>query len=644
MIPHPITIDFETEAIQPRPHYPPKPIGVSIKILGQKAHYYAWGHTTENNCTFNEARLALAQVWYHADGLLFQNGKFDADVAETFMGMPRMPWSHYHDTMFLLFLDDPNQKELSLKPSAERILKMPPEEQDAVADWLIAKQPVPGVKISKSKTSDFYFMKYLKYAPGALVGKYADGDVIRTEKLFAYLYPKTKSRKMLEAYDRERQLMPILLGMEREGVPIAAGRLHNDVMSYAGTQSLIDSWLRKQLKDNSVNLDSGPELAKALEKSGKLIKKGLPQTDAGHYQTNKIALLNAVTDKTMLAVLQYRAQLNTCMSTFMLPWLITAEQSNGLIYTTWNQVKAPNSHADHVGARTGRLSSTPNFQNIPKIFAVLFRHEAQALKLLNWKEFPKSPIDLFLLPKIRSYITPFPDEVFLDRDYSQQELRILAHFDGGSLMTAYINDPWMDIHTYAQETLASQGLIYDRGRVKNTNFGLVYGMGNAALALRNKMPVDEAKILKKAMMRLYPGLEEMYDDMKCRARNDLPFRTWGGREYYCEPPSWSKKFKRPMTFEYKMVNGLIQGSAADCTKEAIIRFHDVKDSSWRMLLSLHDEEAISAPKQDAAEAMDTLRWTMESVEFSVPMLSEGSMSDTNWNEKKPYDKKGVLCG
>lgn len=84
--PKPITIDLETFRIEPRPHYPPKPVGVSIKYPGKAAKYYAWGHPTKNNCTFEEGCAALARAYSDGekgDGLLFQNGKFDTDVAES---------------------------------------------------------------------------------------------------------------------------------------------------------------------------------------------------------------------------------------------------------------------------------------------------------------------------------------------------------------------------------------------------------------------------------------------------------------------------------------------------------------------------------------------------------------------------------
>jgi len=643
-LPKPVVVDFETVGINDRPNYPPPPVGVSIKWPGKKPRYLAWGHIQGNNCSWGEAQRALAEAWVHDGGLLFQNGKFDVDVAEVHMDLPVPDWNRIHDTLFLLFLDDPHQQELGLKPSAFRLLDIPPDEQDEVADWLIQNQPIRGVKITRSKSSDHYFGRYICLVPPEIVGKYANGDTDRTDRIFTHLWAKTKDRGMLGAYDRERRLMPILLKMERRGVPVDLPRLRRDVPDYSGWLTKIDAWLIKTLKAPAdINLDSGEQLVQAMVAAGKADADLLPRTPTGKYQTNKEALMQGVTDKVVLAVLKYRTQLHTCMNTFMKPWLAMAERSSGLIYTTWNQVKAPSGDSN-VGARTGRLSSTPNFQNIPKEFTPIFKHDepdqakAGHLPKCPWPDLPK-------LPLVRSYVVPFKGHVFIDRDYSQQEPRILAHFDGGSLMQKYLEDNWVDFHDYAKAELEKMGKFYDRKPVKNTNLGLIYGMGVGKLAAKNNMPVEESSELKKAILKLYPGLADMYKDMKRRAKANEPVRTWGGREYYCEPPKLVDG--RIREFDYKLVNVLIQGSAADCTKEGIIRFDDAcvkmkRDDEWYLVLNVHDQLTASVPKRDMKEAMEVLRQAMESVEFDVPILSEGSISITNWAELVDYDKKGRL--
>ena len=140
----PTTIDFETQAISPRPHYPPVPVGVAIWEPGRKPEYLAWGHPTENNCTLAQAKTKLKALWGRE--LLFHNAKFDLDVAETHLGLPLPPWERVHDTLYLLFLHNPHALSLSLKPASESLLGMPPEEQDAVKAWLLAQGIIKSLK------------------------------------------------------------------------------------------------------------------------------------------------------------------------------------------------------------------------------------------------------------------------------------------------------------------------------------------------------------------------------------------------------------------------------------------------------------------------------------------------------------------
>jgi DNA polymerase-1 len=316
--------------------------------------------------------------------------------------------------------------------------------------------------------------------------------------------------------------------------------------------------------------------------------------------------------------------------------MATAPGADSRIFTTWNQVKSSEG-ADAVGTKTGRLSATW-FMNMPKEFNPLFAHEEP--DPVKRQKLPKCPIaGLPSLPLCRGYIVPWSkDHVLIDRDYSQQEPRILAHFDGGALMEKYLENPWIDFHDYAKAELEAMGKLYDRKPVKNTNLGLIYGMGVGKLAAKNDMTVEEAGELKKAILLLYPGLKDMYKDMRVRAETGVPIRTWGGREYYCEEPvlhdnKWIK-------FDYKMVNKLIQGSAADCTKEAIIRYWKNKAPEDRLYLLVHDEMLASVPKKRRDLAMAIMREAMESIEFDVPMLTEGDVSEESWAALQTYDKKG----
>lgn len=634
-------IDFETLKIKARPVYPPVPVGVSILMPGKKPHYLAWGHLDGNNCSWAEAYKALKAIWDDKSlQITGQNLKFDLDVAEVHFGLALPDWRRIEDTMFLIFLDDPHQIELGLKPSAERLLGEPPEEQDEVIEWLVKNQPLKaqGIRMNRGKAGEHYAGAYVAYAPGTLTGKYADGDTRRTRDIFNLLWPKTRDREMLGAYDTERELLPILLRMERRGIWCDFEKLKADMAKYRRIQAQVDQWIVKKLKAPAdINLDSGEEVMAAMLACGIADRDKALVTAGGKISTSKDSLNAAIADRAFLGIWRYRAGLKTCLNTFMQPWLEECERTGGTISTSWNQVKSPAGNSA-VGTRTGRLSAS-RFMNMPKEFNAIFRHENPGDKKL-----PVCPIkDLPSLPWVRSYIAPFPGHVLVDRDYSQQEPRILAHFDGGALQDKYNENPWIDFHDYAKAELEIMGLFYDRRPVKNTNLGLIYGMGVGTLAERNDQTYDEAKILKAAILKLYPGLADMYKEMKQRYQAGQPLRTWGGREYYCEPPRLFQG--RIVHYDYKMVNILIQGSAADCTKRAVINWDRAvhaagKQDEWFLILNVHDQLTASVPIKELTPGMMMMKDSMESVSFDVPMLSEGAISFTNWAELKDWDKKG----
>lgn len=605
----PVVIDFETKPIAAWPDYPPKPVGVSIRLpKDRKAKYYAWGHPTENNCSYEDALQVMKAIWASGEPILCHNAKFDLDVAETHMGLALPSWERIHDTMFLIFLNDPHSPNLKLKPAAERLLGLPPEEQDAVRDWCIAEKLIP--RNAKE------FGHLICQAPGALVGKYANGDVDRTLKLFEKLYPAIVARGMLGAYERERKLLPILLRNEHQGVQVDLAKMREDDAKYEKAQQAIDSWLKDQLcVPPEFNLDSDDQLADALVATGKADPSLFDLTPTGKRSTAKDSLIGAVTDKAVLGGLRYRASLATAYGTFLHPWYLEAEACGGIVHPSWNQVRQAGYGKDTAGARTGRLSAS-RFMNVPKEFKA---------------EHPDYIPGLPTLPFMRLYMQAFKGEAWGKRDYMQQELRVLGHFGDGVLMQRFQEDPSLDVHVLAADLITQQfGVPVTRRETKTLGFGLLYGMGLGSLAQRLGTDLDVAKTIKKAYLGIFPELAELQQTLKHYAKSGQPLRTWGGREYYVEEPKVVGN--RLRTFEYKLLNYLIQGSSADCTKEAIIRYDSVKKDG-RFVLTVHDEINISAPKKAIQSEMKILYEAMKSVEFDVPMLSDGGIGP-NWGALK----------
>lgn len=618
----PIGLDFETMPIRPRPDYPPKPVSFSLQLPGEKKpKFYAWGHMTGgNNCSFADAKRVLTSAYKQvseATPLLCQNAKFDMDVAEEFFGLKVPPWHNFHDTMFLLFLDDPHSRSLSLKPAAERLLGMPPEEQDKVKEWLLANKKqleadfpeiielYEGIKPSNVGA-------FIAYAPGNIVQPYGDGDVVRTVKLFKKLYKDVCiDRGMLEPYNRERRLLPILLRNEREGIRVDTKALQRDQPVYEAAQAKTDAWIRKALKAPGLDLDKDADMANALEAVDALSEWTL--TPTGRKSVSKKNMkLSHFRDRKLAAAYSYRQKCATVLETFIRPW--QRYTKGGIMHTTWNQVRQPKG-TDNGGTRTGRPSTEkPNFLNMPK--AIKDEDEMGGFIM------PTHIKDLPQLPRIRSYILPdSPKHLIGRRDYNQQELRVLAHFEDGALMRAYLEDPRLDVHEFARQMILQlTGRDVGRGFTKTLNFGFIYGQGLGSLAEKLQKTVDEVKQVRNAQMQALPGFKLLNDGVKKIANSGQYITTWGGRQYYKEPGVLVQG--RMMDFAYKLLNYLIQGSSADITKEAIIRYDDVRKDG-RLLLTVYDEIDISAPKAALKAEMLRLRECMMSIELDVPLLSDG---------------------
>lgn len=633
-------VDFETDPIEPRPDYPPEPVGVSIKKPGKKSKYFAWGHHTgKNNCTKADGERALQAVWKQ-DTILFHHAKFDVDVAQEHMGCGPIPWERVHDTMFLLFLHDPHAPDFKLKPASERILGMAPEERDEVEEWLWAhrKQLCEEFQLDTRYVDDKgkpYINKrskmgmFIAYAPGDIAGRYANGDTDRTEGLFKHIWPRVMDRGMEEAYDRERELLPILLDNERVGVRVDLRGLRRDIKLYSGATEAADAWLRKRLKAPNLSLDNDADVAEALSRAKVIDDTSWTLTATGRRSVSKKNLLPEMyKDPRVAAAFGYRNRLQTCLKMFMFPWERQASaRPDRHVSTNWNQVRQSGGGADPTGTRTGRPStSNPNFLNISKTWD----------DKDDGYEHPEF-LNVDPLPLVRRYILPDDGDVFCHRDYNGQELRLLGHFEDATLMEAYQNDPRMDVHDHVRQLIEDiAGLTYQRTQVKITNFRRIYGGGAPATAGALNVSLEIAKQLLTAHGKALPGVQQLSKQIAALSKGGEPITTWGGREYYVEPPRFDKRYNRHMTYEYKLLNYLIQGSAADVTKEAIIRYHNHPKRDSRFLVTVYDEINISARKDIARQQMQVLRESMEGIECDVPMLTDGK-TGLNWAALKKYE-------
>jgi DNA polymerase I-like protein with 3'-5' exonuclease and polymerase domains len=624
------TIDFETHAIEKRPEYPPKPVGVSIKLPGKKSRYFAWDHPEGNNCTKQDAINALKTVWRPGKGVLFFNGKFDVDVGETHLGMPRLPALEMHDTMFMMFLRDPHSRELGLKPLAERFLGVPPTEQDDVKEWILERKNRQALIEAHGKFTPSQWGKHIAQAPGHLVGRYACGDTDRTWDLFKDSWDYViNQHDMLAAYQREQKVMPIFLDNERVGIRVDVRALRRDLAMYEAALEKVDAWLRKRLKRPALSMDNDTQMLEALLSAKVVLEEDLMLTPTGKFSISKKNLTpDLYRDKQVADAFGYRNRLTTCIKMFMRPWLEQADRrGDGHISTNWNQIRG-----EAGGTRTGRPStSDPNFLNISKSWD-------------NNNDGYVHPAFLGVpeLPLVRVYLLPDKNELWLHRDYNGQELRIAAHFEDGPLLAAYQANPWLDVHGYVGDLINdTTGLFFERKNVKIANFRIIYGGGAPATAGGIGCSIDEAKSLLNAHKRALPsitGRGGLSDATKQLGRDGDCLYTWGGRAYYVEPPSFSKKYGRHMTYEYKLLNYLCQGSAADVTKQAMINYHEHPKRQGRFLVQVYDEVNVSSGPDPKVE-MQVLRDSMEAVseDFDLAMLSEGK-SGKSWGHQKKFNE------
>lgn len=648
-----VAIDFETMPIPDnRADYPPAPVGLAYQFDGRPAAYLAFGHPTENNADEELARMTLRDIFAAARRgeveLLFHNAKFDLAVAYKHWGEEELPWQAVHDTTFLAYLCDPHAKKLGLKELADEWLDWPAEEQNALVKWIgdntkaILKEfpehrewdekkgrfLTPG-RIAKTKAGRWIFA-----APGDLVGEYAKGDVERTMELFHHLLPVVKENKMMRPYNRERRLAPILLENERHGMRVDVEALEEDVPYFSEVLEYVDDWLRDYLESPGLSFDNDRDVAEVFDAKGIVLPEDWqftktgdkwraqhpgvePQDVPAQYRSvakDKLAP-DQYQDQKVAQAFGYRNRLVTCLKMFMRPWLKQAHQTGGFISTNWNQVASEGG-----GTRTGRPStSNPNFLNLSKSFE-------DRTDGYTHPDF----LDVEPLPLVRRYIVADVGHLFLHRDFSGQEVRMFAHFEQGDLCEAYNDNPALDPHGWLKQIIFDlTGVERERTKVKNCTFLRLYGGGRFSVMAQLRCSEEEATELLKAHDLALPGRKIVVKEIENLTKKGNPIRTWGGRIYFPEPRA--KIDGKWKTFEYKLINYLVQGSSADLTKECLIRWynHPDRDPRTRFLVTVYDEINITCPKDCWEDQMALLRECMDDVELDVPMLSEGGVGE-NW--------------
>lgn len=631
-----VCLDTETFAIERRPNYPPRAVGVSVKWPGKESQYYAFGHASGNNCSYEAVRSALLEVHMSQLPLVFHNAKFDLEVIrKTFDFSYWRPdrldnWRRIHDTAFLAFLLDPHARRHDLKSLAEKHLDWPADEQDYLSSYawqhketlerlagreMKRRQGRVAGAAQASNAAEFYAAM-----PGSVVAPYAMGDTDRTAALFSTWMPEAARLGMGPAYARERRLLPIFMANEETGMRCDVARLEADTAAYSGHLERVETAMAARLGVAAgFNFDADQEYAKALIAAGIVREEDFPRTaKTGALSVAKDALKpDMFSDPYFAQAIGYRNRLKTCLTMFMEPWLKQAlARPDRHVSTNWNQTRG-----DGGGTRTGRPStSDPNFLNISKSFEGRsddYTHPA----FLGVPE----------LPLVRQYMLPDEGDMWLHRDFSGQEVRMFAHFESGELAQAYRETPDIDVHTWIRDAIAAQtGVVLERTRVKNVTFARLYGGGLGAIERQARCSSRaEAQQIANYHDLALPGRKILDEEIRRAVGRGQPIRTWGGRLYHPEPSVDGRDFG------YKLINYLVQGSSADLTKDRLIAWDDWNNAASippaRFLVTVYDEINISAPVGCADAHMASLRDIMQADLLDVPMLTDGKQGPS-WGE------------
>ncbi|HNX91198.1 MAG TPA: DNA polymerase I [Candidatus Omnitrophota bacterium] len=395
--------------------------------------------------------------------------------------------------------------------------------------------------------------------------------------------------------DVEMPLVPVLAVMEEEGIGIDTvyvGKMSEKVQKEIETISgkIYES------AGGEFNINSPKQLQHIL--FDKMNLQPGKKTKTGVSTDESVLLKLAQKHELPAMILEYRA-LNKLKTTYYEPILDMTDKKTSRLHTHFNQAVTA----------TGRLSSSePNLQNIP-------------IRTERGKEIR------------RAFVPGGKKRVLIAADYSQIELRVLAHLSGDrNLSKAFENSE--DVHKYTASLIFNVPIdaVTDemRGMAKTVNFGIVYGMGAFRLAKDLGISMSEAENFIKSYFERYEGVKNFIDDTLdfCRA-NGYVVTLLNRRRFISEINSTNQNIKG--FAERAAINTPVQGSAADLIKLAMLRCHEVfKNTDTKMLLQVHDELIFDVPVSDKKEVGEKIKRTMESVmELKVPLKVDVECG-SNW--------------
>ena len=554
-------------------------VGVSISSHEGTAVYMPW--STPGNKWKKELTAFLENEQIKKVG---HNIKYDLEV---FHRAGVHPKGIHFDTMLAAYVLNAGVREYSL---------------DALSFSEFGYQKIPISALIGKGTAEISMAD----VPLEKIAPYACEDADFTLRLYTVLKKQLEDTELLKVHDTlELPLLEPLMEMEEAGILLDTGYL-------AELATRIDARLAEitqsihALAGQDFNINSPLQLKKILFEKLNLstarIRKGKSGFSTAAPELEKMKSLHPIIG----SIIEYR-ELSKLSNTYVdvLPNLINPE--TGRVHTTFNQTVAA----------TGRLSSSnPNLQNIP------IRQE--------------------LGREIRRAFVAAPGKTLLSVDYSQVQLRIVAHLSGDEKLIAAFRDD-VDIHAATAAEVNGVPLIdvtpQMRRAAKEVNFGILYGMGPQGLSASAGISFTEAQSFIEGYFAAYPKVREFLDGIIITARKTGYVETLFGRRRYV-PELQSGVAQVRNATERAAVNMPIQGAEADIMKLAMIAVHETlherypTDPPIRMILQVHDELLFEATPDSLTECAPLIKKTMEGVvAFSVPVLVD-MKTGQNWGEMK----------
>lgn len=535
------------------------------------------------------------------DGFNFAHGVIAGVLARLFMeGRVASP-----DTKALLH-------ELSPIDSSETELMDPlAVDSTRIFDTVVAAYLLDSDRseFDEAYLADTYLQMALPAARGAEgAGEDAPVPAARTAALTLALVAPLRDRMAREnaanVFDGiEMPLVPVLAKMERAGMLVDPDRLHSLSEGLATQIAEVERSIRDQAGDETFNIGSPMQLSHVLFDVMGLPTKGLKKTKRGYYSTNAKVLSDLARDHEIVRLILDWREKSKIKSTY-LDTLGPLRRGDGRVHTTYNQTITA----------TGRLSSSdPNLQNIPT------RSE--------------------LGRTVKTAFSAGEGSVFLAVDYSQIELRLLAHLSGDEHLVRAFNEG-EDFHA---ETAArvfgvpvSEVTPDLRSRAKAVNFGIVYGQQAYGLSQSLHIPMAEARDMIDRYYEAYPGVRTFLDNVVARAKQTGYAETMYGRRRHI--PELKAKNPQLRGFgERTAMNHPMQGTAADIIKIAMARVSrrlEEEGFAARMILQVHDELDFECPVSEVERLTAMVQDVMEHVvDLRVPLIAEASTGIT-WADAK----------